>query len=298
MSIVEKAVRKRRGAAKGPSEEQPAAHSIDDSVPSAASAPQSRGAPSNRPAHSLRVDRERLESLGMMPGESHSKRLVNEYRHIKRPLIEYLAAEEEGRSRAARLANRIMITSAVPGEGKSFTAVNLAQSLALEREYEVILVDGDIFKCTTTDAFGLRGKPGLGDLLADESLPVESVVYETDLSGMWVMPAGRNDPLLAEHLASRRADQVLTHLARMRPHQIIVLDSPPLLPTAEARIMAARAGQVVLVVQAGKTAEQTVLQALDVLKKEQRVNLLLNQAEMTGRLGYYDYYSGYYERTE
>jgi len=151
-----------------------------------------------------------------------------------------------------------------------------------------------VLKPRTTEAFGLIGKPGFGDLLADEAMAVESAVFETDRSGLWIMPAGRRDPLLAEHLGSRRADQVLTHLSRMRPAHLVLLDSPPLLPTAEAPLLAARAGQVVLVVQAGVTAEHTLRTALASLKEDHVVSLLLNQAELPRWEDYYSQYSDYY----
>lgn len=301
MSIVEKAIQKRRQDAQSAAEFRHHEESEDrhdnarpdapgdatkDSSPASASPGIAR--------HRIAIDWERLRQYGFAPPEEYADRLANEYRQVKRPLLENLNHTDDAKTRRVRHMNRIVVTSAVPGEGKSFTAINLGLSLARERDYNVVLVDGDVLKPRTTAAFGLGGRPGFGDLLADESMPVESAIVETDYSSLWILPAGRRDSLLAEHLSSRRADQILAHLARMRPAQVILLDSPPLLPTAEAPVLAARAGQVVLVVQAGVTPQHALRAALASLKEDHVVNLLLNQAELPKWDDYYSQYSGYY----
>lgn len=298
MSIVEKAIQKRRrstpssfDSGQGSGVGEQSAKIERDEGTSARREPAGAKAPE---LPTITIDFKRLAQFGFAPPEEYAERLANEYRQVKRALLDNIEhPADSSANRNARL-NRIVVTSAVPGEGKSFTTINLALSLARERDYNVVLVDGDILKPRATQALGLAGKPGFGDLLADEALALEAAVYKTDFSSLWVLPAGRRDPLLAEHLGSRRADQVLAHLSRMRPAQVIVIDSPPLLATAEAPVLAARGGQVVLVVQAGTTAQHVLRAAMGSLREDHMVNLLLNQADRPKWEDYYGHYAGYY----
>ena len=313
MSIVERAVRKLRQQSQ-PSRERETQSSEPEGLQRIApeSAPLVRAeepAPVNETVHRrgferpsvvdgeapalprLEIDHARLLEYGLAPPEEYAERLATEYQTIKRPLLSRLSQLEESEDpRESRYANRIVVSSAVPGEGKTFTAINLALSLARERDYRVVLIDGDILKPRASEALGLRDEPGFGDLLADESLSVHSALFETDYHGMWVMPAGRRDPLLAEHLSSRRADQILTHLQRMREATILVMDSPPLLPTSEAALLAGRSRQVVMVVKAGATAQHTLRHAIACLREDHEVNLLLNQAQLPRWQDYYGQY--------
>lgn len=249
------------------------------------------------PRQAMTLDHDRLIEYGLAPPTEYAERLATEYQSIKRPLLNRLAQVDETDTRAARQMNRIVVSSALPGEGKTFTAINLALSLARERDYRVVLIDGDILKPSASEAFDLSGEAGFGDLLADESLPVESALFQSDYHDMWVMPAGRRDPLLAEHLSSRRADQILTHLSRMREATVMVMDSPPLLPTSEAALLAARARQVVMVVKAGATAQHTLRHAMASLNEDHEVSLLLNQAELPSWQDYYSQYAADYYKT-
>ncbi|HYW75950.1 MAG TPA: exopolysaccharide biosynthesis protein [Gammaproteobacteria bacterium] len=307
MSIVEKAIQKRRerlGKADVTlaEKEELASNPERESVPTQADAKERSSQREETQSRStelprITIDVERLRQFGLVPPEDYAERVANEYRSIKRPLLDKLGQAGDNKMPRARLLNRLVVTSSVPGEGKTFTAINLAFSLARERDYKVVLIDGDVLKPRATEAFGLQDKRGFGDLLADESLSVESALFESDVDSLWVMPAGRRDPLLAEHLSSRRADQVLAHVARLRPAQILVIDSPPLLPTAEAPLLAARAGQVVMVIRAGATAQHTLRLALGSLREDHEVSLLLNQTELPRWQDYYSQYSGYYARS-
>lgn len=308
MSIVEKAIRKRRQATTGQEYAETDAASAEDHGPAvddldteslelSGDGVGRRQAAATLPT--LTIDLARLRAYGLVPPEEYAERVANEYRSIKRPLLDRIAeTAAAARSRAGHMFNRIVVTSAVPGEGKTFTTINLALSLARERDYQVVLIDGDILRPRATEALDLLDKTGFGDLLADESMPVESALVETDINGLWVMPAGRRDPLFSEHLSSRRSDQILSHLSRLRPNQIILLDSPPLLPTAEAALLAARAAQVVMVIQAGATAQHTLRLALASLRKDHDVSLLLNQVDLPRWQDYYNQYAGYYRKIE
>ena len=141
------------------------------------------------------------------------------------------------------IANRIAVTSALQGEGKTFASINLAFSIALEKDVRVLLIDTDAARPETSRVFGVKGEPGLYDALANPDLDAASLVYETDVHGLCVLPAGTADVTAAEWLASPRMDEVLRRLLGNDGSTIVVLDSPPLLVTNEASRSAKRWGR-------------------------------------------------------
>ncbi|TAM95465.1 MAG: exopolysaccharide biosynthesis protein, partial [Rhodanobacteraceae bacterium] len=156
------------------------------------------------------VDRDAFLRAGLLPAEDGaSGQLADEVRRVKRPLLDNVGGK--GAEPIAR-GERIMVTSAVPGEGKTFTAVNLALSLACEPDFEVVLVDGDVPKSEITRVLGLEGQPGLMKLLADEQLRPSDVVVQTDVPNLLVVPAGARHPLAAELFGGKRMEYVLDAL--------------------------------------------------------------------------------------
>lgn len=239
------------------------------------------------PTRVVHIDREALRAKQILPPVALERRLADEYRQIKRPLI----ANALGRGETM-LANGhlIMMASALPGDGKTFTSVNLALSMALEKDISVVLVDADVAKPHVSELFGLMQERGLLDVLRDESLNVESLILPTDTPGLSILPAGKPSSTATELLASSRMEQILAQLSARDPRRILLLDSPPLLLTSESRVLASIAGQVVLVVKADITPQQAVLDALDLLGESKSVGLVLNQSDEPRHAGYYDYY--------
>jgi exopolysaccharide/PEP-CTERM locus tyrosine autokinase len=192
----------------------------------------------------------------------------------------------------AGTANRlVLMASALPGEGKSFSSANLAMSLALEPDYTVLLVDADVIKPNLSRVFGLTERPGLVDAVADASADVESMIVTTSVEGLSILPAGRTDPNATELFASSRMQQVVDQLLAV-PNRLVVFDSLPLLLTTEARALVPLAGQILLVVRAESTPQQAVLQALDLIGDEANVKLMLNAVVRTKAMKYMGY--GYY----
>ena len=128
-----------------------------------------------------------------------------------------------------------MMASAMPGEGKTFTSINLALSMALEKDLSVLLVDADVAKPHISRTFGVEQEPGLLDLLKDESSRVESVILPTDVPNLCILPAGKQSDTATELLASQRMQIVANHLEATDPNRIVLIDSPPLLLTSDAR---------------------------------------------------------------
>lgn len=250
---------------------------------------QERSQTVDRPVESTslcRVDPSALKRMGVLPVDVEAeRRLADELRRVKRPLLNN--AIGKGAEAFVR-GMRIVVTSAEAGEGKTFTAINLALSLAREADFEVLLVDGDIPKADVTRTFGLGGKPGLMDVLADEQRPPAEVIVRTDVPNLLVVPAGEHHPLAAELFRSRRMEYVLDELGGHNRRRLLVFDSSPLLATSESQVLASHMGQVVMVVAAGRTRRQAVNSALQSLSEFQYVGLLLNMSRLPAGENYYD----------
>ncbi len=237
------------------------------------------------------VEQSDLVAGGLLAPLDHAVPVADEFRRIKRPLIENAT---KGLGGADDHMNVIMIASALPKAGKTFCSVNLAVSLSLERELNVLLVDADVAKPHISRAFGLESAPGLIDLLVDDSRGIEETLVRTDLNDIQILPAGSGHPQATELLASERMREIVDELARRYPDRIIVLDSPPLLITSEAQALAGQVGQIALIVEAGQTNQQALLQAIEVLDDDKAVNVILNKSRHSSPAGYYGGDYGYY----
>jgi protein-tyrosine kinase len=187
--------------------------------------------------------------------------------------------------------NLVMVTSALPAEGKTFCAINLAISIALELDYSVLLVDADVVRPSVLPALGLKnGLPGLMDVLADRQIQVGDVLHRTNVEKLSILPAGTAHRYSTEMLASEAMQGVVRELAERYNDRIVIFDSPPLLVTSEASVLASLMSQVVLVVAAEQTTEAALGNALRRLEGCKQVGLLLNKGRDTGsRYGAYGY---------
>ena len=232
----------------------------------------------------IQVDRDKLRSIGLLPPESQEKQIADQYRAIKRPLIRHAfePAETTGPSR-----HLIMTASALPGDGKTFTCINLALSLARERDHSVLLVDADVPKPHISKVFGVENEPGLLDALVNPECAIESLIIPTDVPHLSVLPVGTRTDSATEWLASARMKEIAMRLASLYPRGIVLFDSPPILLTSESRVLSTLVGQVVLVVKAGVTPQQAVKDTVNLLGDHGRVAMVLNQAQLSGVMGYY-----------
>jgi len=311
MSLVEKALSKMKDAerrareAVTPDPAQPAADAVKPAVaPSvtppvappvapavapaipAARPPETRApVPGARPVHrQLTATVESLRSGGYLPALEQERELTEQYRHVKRPLVSraMLLPDPPGGHRTAI----IMVTSALPGEGKTFTAINLARSLANERDASVLLLDADVANPRATEILGTLGERGLVDALLDESLDPETLVCDTEL-GLQFMPAGTHTDLGAELFGSRQFVATLDRLLEAVPGRLILIDTAPLLVTNEGKSLATMPGQVVMVVHADRTPQQAVIEAAGLFAKDQYVGVVLNQSDEAVGSNYY-----------
>ena len=242
------------------------------------------------PKNIIEINRTVLRTAGLLPPEHQERQISDQYRQIKRPLI----ANAIGRG-APKLANGhlIMAASALPNEGKTFTSINLAFSMAMEKDITVLLVDADVAKPHISRIFGVDKEPGLLDALLDESLDVESLILPTDVPGLSLLPAGNRSDTATELLASAHMERIVAKLGAHDPNRIVLLDSPPLLLTSESRALAGIVGQVILVVRADATLQHAVMDAISHLGENKSVGLVLNQCDTASNEGYYYGYSAY-----
>lgn len=242
------------------------------------------------PRQRMDIDLDALAADGyLVPGAPRS-RLLDEMRALKRPLLAN-AVGAKGNAAVER-GNLIMITSSLPGEGKTFTSVNLAMSLALELNHRVLLVDADATRRVAAMRLHMRGKHrGLLDLLLDPSLDLADVEMETNVERLSFLPAGSDHDLATEIFGSREMSTLLERLAAHADQRIVIFDAPPLLHAAEARVLAPQMGQVVLVVQASRTQRGSVQHALSLLEDCPLVMTVLNQARTPAASSSYGYYA-------
>jgi len=221
---------------------------------------------------SATIDREALAKAGMIVPGSQITPLAEEFRLAKRQLL-LTARAVSGRD--ADRARMVLVCSAQQDEGKTFCAINLALSMAAEKDVEILLVDADFAKPDVMARLGLPEGPGLLDALAG-TVNVEDCIIDTDVPQLCVLPAGTKSVSDTEMLASDRARQILDGLAAANPRRIVIFDSPPALAASPAAVLALHVGQVMLVVRADKTSESDLREATAMLDGCEHIQLLLN----------------------
>ena len=241
----------------------------------------------------VEIDLEQLVTLGMVSPHTDRSNISEEFRRIKRPLLDKIFKDN---SNDAKHKNLIMVTSSLPGEGKTFCAVNLAISIALELDHTVLLVDADVAKPSvgrylkTTNELE-ENKAGLMDILLDKNLDLSDVMLRTNIDKLTLLRSGRNHKHATELLASHAMSALLDEIATRYPDRVIIFDSPPLLLSTEARALASKMGQIALVVEAGSTTQNAVKDLLSQLKTNNNVSLIYNKAQPHEGTGFYgDYY--------
>lgn len=239
------------------------------------------------------ISRKHLRDQNLIEPESAVTGLLEEFRIVKRQLLRTVAEARAGHGPAH--AQRILVCSAHPGEGKTFCAVNLALSIAAEKDNEVLLVDADFAKPSVLSTLGLPGGPGLMDALADPDIAVEDCVIGTDIAGLFVLPAGNVTGSDTEFLASARTEQVLERLTARAPHRIVIFDSPPALAASPASVLAHHVGQTVMVVRAESTGEAALRDAVQLLSACEDIKLLLNATRFSTTGRRFGTYYGYKE---
>lgn len=226
--------------------------------------------------HRLALDQLRLKG-GLTPDAKRSQ-LAEEYRLIKRPLL--MNIDKKGADIVDN-ANLIMVTSALPGEGKTFSAINLAISIAMERDRTVLLVDGDVAKPTAAKRLGIKYETGLLDILDGSDMSVAEALVRTDIPNLRVLPAGKRHERATELLASEQMAKLMEQFSTRYKDRVVIFDSPPLLLASESAVLAEMMGQILMVVAADQTPRHAVNDALGRLNQDKIIGLLLNKYRPT-----------------
>lgn len=234
-----------------------------------------------------KVNRADLIDQGFVMPDAAITALAEEFRIVKRTLLLNAIGPT-----ALPNGRRILICSAQANEGKTFCAVNLALSMANERDIEVLLIDGDFAKPTVLSTLGIDGPVGLMDALADPDIDVETLVIKTDVGNLSVLPSGKYTNEATELIAADRTRLIIERLSS-KPNRIILFDSPPALAASPASVLAYHVGQVLLVVRADKTAEAELRDAVLLLGGCEEIQLLLNGARFAPNARRFGSYYGY-----
>ncbi len=293
-SLIEKAAQRleqlRQAGADMPAPPEGAAPaSASQVVPPATATPAPVKEAPKTASKSVRLDLAALTEAGFVTPNAPRAVIADQYRVIKRPLI--ANATGKGAS-VVQHGNRIMVTSAMPGEGKSFTAINLAMSIAMELDYTVLLVDADVSRPSIMKTLGLPPGPGLLDLLTNKQMEMSDTLLRTNVDKLSLLPSGTPHPRATELLASDAMTDLIEEMGHRYPDRIIIFDSPPLLLTTESRVLATHMGQIVVVVQAEKTLQSQVRHALTTIESCPIKLMVLNQVH-GGDQDAYGYGYGY-----
>ncbi|HYD11926.1 MAG TPA: hypothetical protein VEC11_03670 [Allosphingosinicella sp.] len=234
------------------------------------------------------INRDVLAANGFIVPGAPMNAIAEEFRLLKHTLLSDIAA---ARRQTEEQRRTVLVCSSQPKEGKTFSAINLALSLAGEKELEVLLVEADFLKPDALAKLGIAGGPGLVDALLDNDSDPEAFVIRTDVPGLSVLPAGAKTNNVPELLASDRCREVLAKLAGNQ-RRIILFDSPPVLMASHAIVLAGLVGRALVVVRADQTTEADLREAIGLLQGCE-ISLILNGAGLavTGRkFGSYDGY--------
>lgn len=289
MSIIEKAAGKLNQQAPKKPEPPPLERVAQKTVArEAASRPPSAETPAQRHDFSLA----KLKNQNILTPQAEHSNLAEEFRMIKRPLLDNAFGQNGIK---VKNGNLIMVTSSLPGEGKTFCSINLAMSIAMEMGRTVLLVDADAPNPRLLKTLGIPYELGLLDLLQDDKLQLSDVIIRTNIESLSILPVGRHNRQATELLASDAMSALLDDMAQRYSDRIILFDSPPLLVTSEASVLASHMGQIVMVVEAEKTPQPAVRQALTLIEDCELTWVLLNKTRNLAGVDYYGY--GYYGKS-
>jgi protein-tyrosine kinase len=251
----------------------------------------SSGEPSVLPTSpELVLDRGRLAGFGIAIPSSARSRTVEEFRLVKRNLMSTWSQSQQNADR--RSSRLIMVTSARPGEGKTFSALNLAMALASERDVKALLVDADTQHSILPKIVGIPGDRGIVDVLTG-NLELSDVLLQTNLPNLMILPAGRGGPHVPELLSSREMEALLEELTQKLDDHFIIIDTPPCMASSDAAALAPLVGQIVFVIEAHNTQQAEIEAGLSTLSACPRISLLLNKSD-TLASEHFGSYGGYY----
>jgi receptor protein-tyrosine kinase len=240
---------------------------------------------------SINIDLVRLEKNGFVSTNSQRQLINEEYRAIKRKLLDNAFGPL---SKSLNNSNIIMVTSSRPSEGKTFTAINLALSIALEQDKTVLLVDADVLRPNVMRTLDLKNEEGLMEYLLGEKSDISEVLNNTNVDNLRILSAGKSHHLSTELLASEKMAHVVEEFANRYPDRVVIVDTPPLLGINETAVLANLAGQALVVTEESKTKLSDIQNAVKQLNPDMAIGFIVNKSQSSNAdgAGYGYYYAG------
>lgn len=278
MSIIEKALAKQQQNTSTPASVEPEKLPEEKAVTS--NVPDTKGI--------MALDKESLEERGYLIDNGTRKSIKDEFRQIKRKLLNNAFGNA---AKTLHHSNLIMVSSAKPNEGKTFVAINLALSIALEQDKTVLLVDADVLRPSVVRELGVEESPGIIEYLLGKAENVSDIIYNTDIDKLKLIPAGTPHHLSNELLASEKMATLANELANRYPDRVVIFDCPPLIGVTETLVLANLMGQAVIVVEESKSSIADIKAATEHLNEDLALGLVLNKAIRSHKdlYGYYGY---------
>lgn len=245
--------------------------------------------PSRGDVLSSAVDAISLERGGMVDWSRTRSRISEEFRLVQRQILR----SAFGPGAEPGFSNLLMVTSARPGEGKSFTSINLAGSVARQGDHHVLLIDADSKRDSICYPLGLAEARGLLDLVSNPKLDPAPLIVKTPIERLSILPVGRERERSAELFSTKEMTRLIQSLGRRYADRLLILDAPPCLSTSDPAVLAPVVGQILFVVEADRTQRDEVEASLDLVQACPSITLVLNKQQISSRYTF-GAYSSYY----
>ena len=227
---------------------------------------------STKKSRRIDLDINLLEQKGYLTPNTSNRIMFEQYRRIKLPILQKAFNGTETKK------NIVMVTSSLEGEGKSFTALNLAMSVAYEYNHTVLLIDADIIKKQNSSVLGLRNEPGLIEYLTQKSLNLSDLMLSTNIPNLNILPAGGDSDRITELFNSNNMSDLVNELSNRYDDRLIILDAPPLLQETSSDALKKLVHQIIFVIEAEKTPIHIIKTAQEIIKGNDDVGVVLNKS--------------------
>lgn len=234
-----------------------------------------------------RIELQTMRKAGLATAGKTRSRAAEEFRVS---VVRALHNLRSGRAPDA-LPNVMLITSAIPGEGKTFTALNLAASIAGNWLGDVLLVDTDAKLGSLSSLLGVGAEAGLLDYAADGGRRLGDLVFETGVAGLHFLPIGSYGRNTEDGSAVRPIGTAIERMSRELPDHLIVLDCAPCLSSSDAVAFAPFAAQIILVIEAGRTQRSEIDMSLELIRSCRNISVMLNRTRSATSAAFGAYYS-------
>ena len=215
---------------------------------------------------------------GLIDAKAARNRVSEEFRLVQGQILRAAFAQPGGE---AGFTNLLMVTSARPKEGKTFTALNLAASIARQGDRQVLLVDADAKNGSLGDTLGLAHSPGLLDLALAPTMDPLALLRSTEIGMLSLLPVGQQRGERPELFASDQMIRAMQNLGRRFADRLVILDVAPCLSTSDPATLAPMVGQILFVIEAERTQRDEVEASLDLIQTCPTITLLLNKVQMS-----------------